>query len=54
MEEDSIKDSSKTKFLDNSLSLEMGQKIDWNSSCIHVLYRKRRDKAQSGYLFRPG
>jgi hypothetical protein len=23
-------------------------------SCIHVLYRKRRDKAQSGYLFRPG
>jgi hypothetical protein len=24
------------------------------TSCIHVLYRKRRDKAQSGYLFRPG
>lgn len=23
-------------------------------SCIHVLYRKRRDKARSGYLFRPG
>ena len=38
MEEDSIKDSSKTKFLNKSLSLEMGQKIDWNSSCIHVLY----------------
>lgn len=23
-------------------------------SCIHVVYRKRRDKARSGYLFRPG
>ena len=23
-------------------------------SCIHVLYRKRRDKARSGYLFRSG
>ena len=38
MEEDSIKDSGKSYFLTHSLSLEMGQKVNWDSSSIHVLY----------------